>query len=104
MIASLSSSRLFSAITYPPPKAPLATTNHAGHHVAVGHTRFSSTESTTSVATTRKQRPRPPRKQQSHRRTAIGGRFRPPRPPRRQLLPLITYLDWRKPYRSIAFN
>jgi len=45
---------------------------------------FSSTlTSTTSLAISRKQRPRPPRKQRSHRRTAIGGRFRPPRPPRR---------------------
>ncbi|QCD92936.1 hypothetical protein DEO72_LG5g1005 [Vigna unguiculata] len=42
---------------------------------AAGHTRFSFTvTSTTLVAATRKQRPRPPR---------------------RQLLPLITYLDWR---------
>ena len=66
------------------PMSLLATTKHASHHVAAGHTRFSSiVTSTTSLAAARIQCSA--WRTQSHHRTAIGRRFRPPRPPQRQV-------------------
>jgi len=64
--------------------SPLATTKDAGHHVAAGHTFFSSTVSHGVAARSEKTASCTENAEPSSG-TTIGGRFWPPRPPPTQV-------------------